>query len=210
VSNPRIATWVGVSSFSQFTGADLNNPLPLGLMAFIARNENNQGLLSWTMSQENGITGYEVEKSLDGKSFSKIGYVSISKSKTSKIEYQFTDADLKTSNYYRIKLISEGDKKEYSQIAIIRTGLVSKLDMQLYPNPSHSGARLMIDGDMNISEHVDVRIFGLDGKENGFLNGPLSEVNERFEAMVIDLPAGVFQVRVLTQEHAQTLRLIKR
>jgi hypothetical protein len=78
----------------------------------------------------------------------------------------------------------------------------------LYPNPSTTGAQISIDGTLSGMD-VDVRIIGTDGRENGTLSGELETVNAQFSNMVKSLPAGVYQIKVVSEEVTKTLRFIK-
>ena len=207
-SNPRTATWASVSSFSQFTGADLNNPLPLSLMKFSGRNLNGTGLLNWTMADQKDLKGFRVEKSIDGKNFSDIGFVAPSVDKAADVNYAFTDRNLSQDSYYRIRLTHQDGTSTVSQVVIIRIEMLGNADVQLYPNPSASGAQISIDGNLSGMD-VDVRIIGTDGRENGTLSGDLETVNAQFSNIVKSLPAGVYQIKVVSEEVTKTLRFIK-
>jgi hypothetical protein len=93
-------------------------------------------------------------------------------------------------------------------VVIIRIEMLGNADVQLYPNPSASGAQISIDGNLSGMD-VDVRIIGTDGRENGTLSGELESVNAQFSEVVKSLPAGVYQIKVVTDEASKTVRLIK-
>jgi hypothetical protein len=207
-SNPRSATWSSVSSFSQFTGADLNNPLPLNLLKFSGRNDNGAGLLNWTMADQKDLKGFRVEKSIDGKNFSDIGFVAPSVDKAGETNYVFTDRSLSKDSYYRIRILNQDGTSTISQVVIIRIDMLGNADVQLYPNPSAAGAQISIDGNLSGMD-VDVRIIGTDGRENGTLSGELESVNAQFSDIVKSLPAGVYQIKVVSEEVTKTLRFIK-
>jgi hypothetical protein len=207
-SNPRTASWSSVSSFSQFTGADLNNPLPLSLVKFSGRNLNGTGLLNWTMADQKDLKGFQVEKSIDGKNFSDIGFVAPSIDKAAEPNYSFTDRNLSRDSYYRIRMTHQDGTSTVSHVVIIRIDMLGNADVQLYPNPSTTGAQISIDGNLSGMD-VDVRIIGTDGRENGTLSGELETVNAQFSNMVKSLPAGVYQIKVVSEEVTKTLRFIK-
>ncbi|HOY97761.1 MAG TPA: hypothetical protein PK509_18605, partial [Catalimonadaceae bacterium] len=115
-TNPRVSIWSGVSSFSQFTGADFNNPLPLSLLKFSGRNDNGTGLLNWTMADQKDLKGFRVEKSIDGKNFTDIGTVSPSVDKAAETFYSFTDRNLTRDSYYRIRITHQDGTATVSQV----------------------------------------------------------------------------------------------
>jgi hypothetical protein len=95
-----------------------------------------------------------------------------------------------------------------TQVVIIRIEMLGKADVQLYPNPSAAGAQISIDGNLSGME-VEVRIIGTDGRENGTLSGELETVNAQFSEVVKSLPAGVYQIKVASNDVTKTVRLIK-
>jgi hypothetical protein len=208
-SNPRVAVWNGVNSFSQFTGADLNNPLPLGLMRFSARNEKGNGLLNWTMATEEKVTGYVVEKSLDGRNFQAIGTEQARLKGAEEMAYSFTDKQLRQDSYYRIRINFENGRSDLSQVAQVRKLDVSETEIALVPNPSAGGARILLDGMATGSSRMSIQITGMDGKALLSLEGVQSGLNPRFEKEVGLLPSGVYLIRVQTEETVKSLRFVK-
>ncbi|RZK61820.1 MAG: hypothetical protein EOO59_04125 [Hymenobacter sp.] len=87
-------------------------PLPVQLVAFTAQAmQNRDGLLKWTTASELTNDHFEVERSLDGSSFSKLGQVAGQGSKASATDYAFTDAGIGLRVaagqpvYYRLKQV---------------------------------------------------------------------------------------------------------
>ena len=182
--------------------------MPLNLLKFSGRNDNGAGLLNWTMADQKDLKGFRVEKSIDGKNFSDIGFVAPSVDKASEVNYAFTDRNLSQDSYYRIRMTHQDGTSTVSQVVIIRIEMLGNADVQLYPNPSATGAQISIDGNLSGMD-VDVRIIGTDGRENGTLSGELETVNAQFSNIVKSLPAGVYQIKVVTEEATKTVRLIK-
>jgi hypothetical protein len=93
------------SGFSGFgAGIPGTNPLPVTLLRFEGRVENNAGILTWTTSSEQNSRSFEVEKSTDGVSFYKIGSLAAAGNSSSKKDYQFRDAQLSAENFYRLRM----------------------------------------------------------------------------------------------------------
>ncbi|MEO6314162.1 MAG: T9SS type A sorting domain-containing protein [Chitinophagaceae bacterium] len=82
---------------------------------------NNLSEIQWTTVNGNGKEYYEVEKSTDGSSFTKIGKVN-SHVLTGNSVYHFTDPTaIAGMQYYRIKLVEENGFK-YSKTILLNTG----------------------------------------------------------------------------------------
>lgn len=208
-TNPRVATWTGVSSFSQFTGADLDNPLPLGLMSFNGTNEKGNAVLRWQVSESERFTGYKVQKSEDGNSFRDLTFVTQDNEKSGTASHAFTDMNLITNSYYKIGLVNKSGKTEWSQVVYIMVGETSGMKMVLIPNPSADGTRLSMGGRFTGSDELQLSIFGTDGRNLGESRGKLDIINRDLPEMVKYLPKGIYQIRVISEPETKTLRFMK-
>ena len=90
------------------------------LLSFYGNIINNKAILRWTSQNEENLEEYEVEKSLDGITFTKLGVVTANSS-TKTASYAFGDPENVTSlSYYRLKLISQSKNSiKYSKIIIL-------------------------------------------------------------------------------------------
>lgn len=88
------------------------------LISFDGKLKNNQTILRWETKNEQGNVTFEVEKSMDGTHFTKIGEVAGKGSLSGSI-YDFTDNEtISTKAYYRIKL-RENEKSQYSKMVLL-------------------------------------------------------------------------------------------
>ncbi|HKO82545.1 MAG TPA: T9SS type A sorting domain-containing protein, partial [Chitinophagaceae bacterium] len=91
--------------------------------------------IDWTNEQESGIHLYEIEKSLDGHHFTKIGALPAKANGSSTNKYTWLDTDPKEGiNYYRIKAINNSDPISYSRIVKVEISNL-KANIEIYPNP---------------------------------------------------------------------------
>ena len=136
-----------INSFSSFYFGNSNITLPLELVYFKGSLQNDNTLLQWETINENNTSHFDVERSLDGRSFSGIGTVAATGSAgTSK--YDYTDHNvtslLSPVIYYRLKMMDKDGKYKYSNIVTISladiTGTVS-----ISPNPTNGQTRLLIN-----------------------------------------------------------------
>lgn len=88
--------------------------LPLNLVRFDGRRDNNKTLLNWLTTDEENFSEFVVEAASDGRNFSSIGSVR-SRGGTSN-EYLFEVANLASGTwYFRLKMIDKDDKYTYSK-----------------------------------------------------------------------------------------------
>lgn len=116
-------------------------PLPIKIIYFNAKKEADFAKLEWKTSTEINASHFEVENSLDAKSFEKIGRVKADKSE----KYDFFDNSsvirLRTSLnssliYYRLKLVDIDEKFNYSKIISLENTGNEVFVGNFYPNPA--------------------------------------------------------------------------
>jgi len=124
-----------VTGFSGFFLGTSGTVLPLTLLSFNGHRQGADALLEWTTSDEINVSRFEVQRSLNGGSFTSIGVVPA----TADIHhYTYTDADAQDKAYfYRLKIIDLDGKYSYSKIISI-AGSNSLYGLSLFPNPAHS------------------------------------------------------------------------
>lgn len=132
-------------------------PLPVKLVSFLAKKNENKILLSWKTSEETGFDRFEIEKSKNPKNgFAKIG--SIAGMGTTHA-YSFLDNTAivpGTPVYYRLKMVDLDGTYAYSKI--VREAVDGTKVMTVYPNP--------VSGELSVisqSDLVDIQLINLKG-----------------------------------------------
>ncbi|MGI4866412.1 MAG: glycine-rich protein [Janthinobacterium lividum] len=133
----------GIGNFSLWTLGDVRNPLPVELVSFTATTAGPAAVaLAWATASEVNSTSFEVERSLDGRTFTRLGTVAAAGSSSSARSYQLLDAQLPAGAallYYRLKQMDLDGTFSYSPVRTVAlTGAAAGLS--LFPNPAHSGA----------------------------------------------------------------------
>lgn len=123
------------TSFSQFSIGVNSAILPVKLLLFNGENVNNEKtLLQWKVAEEINLSQYEIERSVDGINFNKIG----KRSDVGKLQYEYYDAQPNSGvNYYRIKAIDRDGKYQYSSIITVKFS--SKIKCIISSNSSSDG-----------------------------------------------------------------------
>ena len=138
----------GVAGFSDFTaGGDFNvNPLPVELVAFTARAQGDVVALSWRTASEKNSRVFEVERSLDGRAFGRIGTVAAAGSSSAPRSYELLDAMLPAGTallYYRLKQLDLDGTFSYSPVRAVLLTAKPEAGLALFPNPAHGGAAML-------------------------------------------------------------------
>ncbi|MFY0601966.1 MAG: T9SS type A sorting domain-containing protein [Cyclobacteriaceae bacterium] len=117
--------------------------LPVTWIDFSGKPASNSSELFWSTGTEINNEGFEVEKSLDGAYFDKIGFVEGHGNSTDIHEYNFTDRSISGNAYYRIKQIDFDGQFDYSNT--IRVVFSELINPKIYPNPVRNSLTIEAD-----------------------------------------------------------------
>ncbi|GGH21936.1 hypothetical protein GCM10007423_03420 [Dyadobacter endophyticus] len=109
-------------------------PLPVTLVSFTATARENTAELNWVTSEETNSERFEVQRSIDGKSWKAIGSVQAQGESKVRKTYVFVDHKPEVGdNLFRLKMIDIDGTFAFSAIRSVR--FESKLESSIYPNP---------------------------------------------------------------------------
>ena len=137
------------------------NPMPVKWLQIVAQKEKEKTIkILWTVN-EIANSFYEVERSIDGDKFYKIGTVNALQNTTSINNYSFIDAQpLAAKNYYRIKQVDKNGSFTYSKIVNVNMNETIAAWV-LYPNPANAKINLFCNSNSN---NVTIEMFDAIGK----------------------------------------------
>jgi hypothetical protein len=93
--------------------------LPVTFNSFTGELKNKVAMLSWTTSAEQNLKSFDIEKSTNGREFSKIGSVDALNNSSSTNRYTYTDQNLSENNYYRIRTNETTGSEKLSSIVLV-------------------------------------------------------------------------------------------
>ena len=148
----------------------LSSALPTKLIEFTGfyRNEGRVEL-NWATGVEQNSNRFEVERSLDGTAWEKLGSVKAQGSSATKQSYSYTDEagrNLATKKdlYYRLKQVDADGKSTYSRILIVRVYNSPTIKMiSVTPNPAKND--IAVNLQLNENSFVVMKIVSTNGRE---------------------------------------------
>ncbi|MFC5271946.1 T9SS type A sorting domain-containing protein [Adhaeribacter terreus] len=192
------------ASFSPFTfGAiSANNPLPVELVHFFVETQENGIVLSWETASEINNSHFEIERSSNGKDFTKIGEVAGQGTSNAAKRYQFTDKNSSTTQqYYRLKQVDFDGKFTYSKI--VSAKIAGQLNaIEIYPNPAQNILNVVLPKTEDIAY---IRIFNLMGQE--LMQTKVLPGQTEQQLQIGHLPAGTYLLKTSNAQPA--LKFIK-
>ena len=201
-----------LGTFTSYARLTTGIVIPVKFNAFTAVKKDDNGLLNWSVENESATTDrYEVERSLDGISFTKAYTVAPKNNGLSSNIYALTDFNLsliKRSGviYYRIKQVDKDFNFIYSEIRSVRLGAKGN-DISIYPNPVKTTTVVNID--LVNAEKVSIVMYDVTGKEMQRSELQGNKGLNRYRLDMSNLPSGTYQVRVNTGAETTTLPVVK-
>jgi hypothetical protein len=113
-------------SLRSVTAMQAGGVLPVTLVSFFAKKENQAALLQWTTSYETNSAFFEIQRSENGKDWHALGQVAAGGESKALLQYAFTDSNpisggsSKGENLYRLKMVDTDERFAYSMIRSLR------------------------------------------------------------------------------------------
>lgn len=171
--------------------SDALTPLPVKLLHFNAYKKDNKALLDWATASEQNNKGFDIERSIDGRNWVKIGFVASSQANgnsNTRADYSFNDNNpVNGQNYYRLKQTDIDGKHAFSDVRSLwfsRDGSIV-----VFPNPAKAYVQVAgLEGNESIYVYDATGRLVLQQKSNGSLN----------TLLLHNLSEGVYYIRIVT------------
>jgi alpha-tubulin suppressor-like RCC1 family protein len=180
-----------------------NSTLPLTWLSVTSKLQNGQSIIDWATATESNTENFIVEHSIDGRNYTALQTLPAAGYSSSRKDYQYTHAaPVYGSNYYRIKQTDLDGRFTYSSVVVVKlTETGGRLIV--FPNPATNFIQLL-KGD---AKAATLRIFSGDGKlvwQQQLVAGIQQE-----SISVANLPAGLYQLQLQTNDGIKTTSFIK-
>ncbi len=198
----------GLSSFSQFAvgWAERGAPLPVTLVSFRAVAQGSAALLNWVVVQESGISHYQVERSLDGRSFQPVGQVAARGGAS--LSYSFRDNTLAQAAgpavYYRLRLLEPGRPDGFSPVAVLPLAAATSGPVAW---PTVFGAELHLDGSALGEDLLRLELLDAQGRAVRVLALPPGSRTATLSGQ--GLAAGLYLLRASTATQRYQQRVVR-
>lgn len=127
------------------------------VMNFNGKKEKNNVSLNWKFVSTTGISGYSLERSLDGKEYTTV----ITKNYEGQEipgSNSYTDIASGSKSYaYRLKVTNMSGKVSYSQVIYFKDdNTTTNKELNIYPNVIQSGASIQVNSDAAMKSKVQL------------------------------------------------------
>ncbi len=178
--------------------------LPVELVNFKGELRENRVSLNWTTLSEVNNDRFEIEHSVNGIDFIKIGETNGHGNSSKKTDYFFEHLTPQQGlNYYRLKQIDFDGNYEYSQIESVR--FMEKGEFSLYPNLVDQSFTI----EFNSATTIDYQIEIIDIVGRKLHSEILSKESQRYIVDASMLKAGNYFVRISNNDFQEVRKITK-
>ncbi|WP_266203537.1 T9SS type A sorting domain-containing protein [Pontibacter kalidii] len=181
-------------------------PLPVELMYFKGAVQGANASLTWATAQEINNEKFIVERSQDGRSFSKIGEVQGHGNSSTLVSYTFTDTSpAQGTNYYRLRQVDFGGAEEASNLVALQfKGMQHVLNGNIAKvYPTIAATEVSVSLTLGNAQVTVLNASGLQVAQ-------YSNASQHLVLPVSHLQPGVYFVKVSDGTQQQTQRFVKR
>jgi hypothetical protein len=210
-SNPYSQTLTGVTSFSPF-GVGSGSALPVKLLSFAASKQNKNVNLKWMTASEINNNYFELQRSIDGKTFAAIAKVKGNGTTNIVSNYSYLDefvgSPLSAGNiYYRLIQVDFDNTQTTSQVVTVNMATsTSKMSMSISPNPFTDVTTVYVSA---LEDHeVILTITDIQGRVVSTKKVELSEGENQITIDEITYN-GMYFVNIITEAESLIERIVK-
>jgi hypothetical protein len=182
--------------------------LPVELISFDAKAVNKNSVkITWSVTGEADMNGYEVQRSANSYTWSLAGFVQ-ARNQSGVQQYSITDnAPLSGRSYYRLKMLENNGVYKYSKVenVVINTAAIN---ISLYPNPVTNQSVIKINADQYLETMV--KMFNGSGLELSSQKIMIQPGENKIPLMRENLPAGFYTIYINMPMETKTLRFVKK
>jgi hypothetical protein len=183
----------------RITSIDDEDPLPVTLTTFTAQKEFSTALLTWQTISETSSDHFEIQHSLNGKTWEHISSVNALGDYTGLHDYQFVHQNpANGNNYYRLKMVDTDALFTYSKMEQIKFDF--GFEVSVHPNPAAESVHLDAP---DWSKVKDVKILNSQGETfYKSVNKPTNDISVKaFEP-------GIYFIKMTLTDGTATTRRI--
>jgi len=187
---------------------DLDTPLPVELTSFTAESSEHHTTLTWKTATETNNQKFEIEESMEGRTFYKVGEVEGRGTTYTPQQYDFQVNNQRAGTlYYRLKQIDFDGRFEYSHIISVTSKGGQGSMGTFYPNPTKPGL-VYLDYNAPDSQVIELTIFDRAGKLILREFHQVSTGDNQLSIDCSDLNLGVYVAKIGDEHHAIHRKLV--
>ncbi len=183
----------------------LDAGLPVDLVGFTAKRQDENALLEWTTRAEVNNKGFDIQRSEDGARYETIGFVEAQGSTAFENHYSFVDeSPARGINYYRLKQIDNNGDFTHSPVRQLSFDSPQGGKIRFSPNPVIDEIEVQ-----NLTANKIETIYITDDANKLIRTIQVDATQDRHKYDLSELNSGVYYVRFVGGTNVITEKLIK-
>lgn len=183
-----------------FTISAAGVALPITLSNFHGTRQGSKNVLGWTTEAEQNNSGFELQRSADGRNFTSLIFVAskaANGNSTQTLSYSFDDVrPLAGTNYYRLKQVDKDGKSITSNVVSIKGDKINTIQLtSVYPNPAVKDLNVIIASPA--AEKISLVVTDLVGKVVLQQAQQLVNGDNNLSVNVSSLPSGSYLIKAV-------------
>lgn len=176
---------------------------PIKLVSFTGRLADNKTKLVWATAVEENANRFEIERSINGLDFKKIGSLNCNGNSNRLVHYSFFDIEpLAGNNFYRLKQIDNDGKFIYSKIiSVMNSG--EKSEFKVYPNPAKG--KIVIKKNEAFEAGAQLSISNMEGQI--IRTSALSVGTNQYILETTKISNGTYHLKIVEKNRSTTLKI---
>jgi len=182
-----------VTGFGPFTLASstLTNPLPVELLSFSAKCEEELVVLRWTTASESDNDFFTIESSVNALDWQTSATVDGSGTSNVLTNYSWTDVSNPGRDiYYRLSQTDFDGETTVHDIVYLKNCSTVEKGIRIFPNPAKRIVHLQAEDDVQ-----EIQVLDAEGKQ---LAAPYDAEYQQLD--LGEIPNGVYTIRITTKE----------
>lgn len=176
------------------------------LVNFKAARSSDRTILTWQTLNENNSSYFDVQRSVDGRSFTPIGRVMAMGLSSGTRSYNFADNDITNAGpvYYRLKQVDRDGRSKYS--AIVHVEVNRPREIKIYPTIAQD-EKVQAEIWSTVDQVISITYYDVVGKLMGKSTQSLSPGSNIIKLIIPEKARGLIQVRFNGKGIKRVLRI---
>ena len=216
VTNQPAQFYGGISSndgsgYAGYSFAGVNGVnLPVNWKNISILKKNDDAVLDWVVTNEDNNDRFDIERSLDSRTFAKIGTIKSAGAYYVENKYQYVDKNISSLKspivYYRIRQFDIDGKTTISRILSLRLS-GKEMQAEIKPNPTVNSTVLFFESMQD--QKVNLRIVDSKGRTVRNQKTQMFRGLNQFSIQVNELAVGTYQLVLTADGTDQIFTLVK-
>jgi hypothetical protein len=182
--------------------------IPVELVSFTGKTENNTVVLEWITASELNNYGFEIQRLIDNNQWERVGFVLGKGTSIETNYYRFSEPiPYNKETSYRLKQIDYDGSFKYSDIIEVKISLNNFELFQNYPNPFNPTTTIKYD--LPVSGNVELVVYDILGRKVVSLINETKDAG-RYEAFwnASNVASGIYIYQLKSNEFVSSKKMI--